>query len=249
MSRQPPSPIRTGSPTGKRSRRLPAASALLLLSLGCTDLRAQVRAQELQLQTVEAELAATRAGLEASRAWTQALATSGQSAAPLTVLLSPAQLSELAGRTLPYRLPAALFHRQLTGEIVVDGIRDIRPQPGNRLTCILELHGENVRFTGKVPKSYQREVQRFQAGLAAGVQSELDVQLHLEDGKVLARAQARTARLKAHGSAQFENMLRTQMNERALRLPLPIDVGLEGGGVAPRWLVLTQHHLVLGYAP
>ena len=44
-------------------------------------------------------------------------------------------------------------------------------------------------------------------------------------------------------------MLRTQMNERALRLPLPIDVGLEGGGVAPRWLVLTQHHLVLGYAP
>ena len=66
MSRQPSSPASNRVAVGRRGSGAPAASALLVLFVrrppAARTCAAQVRAQELQVQTVEAELVATRAG-------------------------------------------------------------------------------------------------------------------------------------------------------------------------------------------
>jgi hypothetical protein len=121
----------------------------------------------------------------------------------------------------------------------------VRLQPGNLLTASLHLRGEGVRYTGSVPGLFKKEVERFQQGVARGVVAEVEVRLWLEGSKLFAQAEARRARLLAHGNANHESMLREQMNERALRSPLVLDVAREGQ--APAWLVLTGNHLVLGY--
>lgn len=229
----------------------PGTTAVLLaalLALGasaCGGRRPAAREQQRAQAQADEALAATEEAAAGARAWAESLRTPG--ATPLVVAYSPSQLEQLVAQLVPHRMPASTFHRDLAGDVELEGIANVQLLPGNRLQLLLRFRGPDVRYRGQVPSFYRQEVARFQQGLAAGVDAALDVHLRLVGGEVHARARAMRADLRAHGSATFEGMLRDAMNERAFRLPLRVDVSVEGAGLAPRWLAVTPGHVAVGY--
>jgi hypothetical protein len=232
-------------------RALRLGLALVALAgMGCaTDPTSRLRAAERKNQRLTQQLQDTDRALQSVSAYTEELRSPGKAGRSFNLYFTPASLEQQASRVLPMRMPARSFHEKLQGDVIVERLYDIRFGPGNTLTCRALLRGDNVRYTGSVPKPYQAEVRRFQSGVAAGVVADLVVELSLNGTSLVAQASAMRTKLQAHSSANAEGMLRQQVNERALRLPFTFDLTIQGAGAVPRRMVLTANHLVVTYAP
>lgn len=221
-----------------------------LTGLGCASgaLRLQKAQQDNQRYTQELE--ATSRALQSVNASLADLRSPGASGPSFSLYYSPAAIEQLAGQMLPLRMAARGFHPQLQGDVVIDRVFDVRFSERNTLTCQALMHGENIRYTGSVPKMYEAEVRKFQSGVAAGVVANVVVELELSAGStLLARAHATRAKLKANSSPSAENTLRDEMNGRVLRTPFTFDLTLQGSTAVPRRMVLTANHLVVTYTP
>ncbi|HEX8433990.1 hypothetical protein [Archangium sp.] len=227
--------------------------SLLLVALagtGCaTNPATRLRLAEKENQRLTQELQATSLALQSVNAYTEELRSPGQAGRSFNMYFTPASLEQLASQVLPMKMAARSFHQQLQGDVIVERISDIRFGPSNTFTCTALLRGENIRYTGKVPKAYQDDVRRFQAGVAAGVVASMTVELSLVDTSLLARAKATRTRLKSNSNSTAEGMLRDQMNDRVLRVPFGFELTIQGGNAVPRRMVLTANHLVVTYAP
>jgi hypothetical protein len=225
-------------------------AAVATLGTGCAvDPATRLRMAEKEQQRLSRELEETNQSLQAITSYAEQLRDPGKAGRSFLLYWSPASLEQLASQVLPLRMPARNFHRQLEGEVVVERLSGVRFGPMNRLTCQVQMRGENIRYTGKVPKAYAGEVRRFQQGVAAGVVADMEVDLSLSEGRLVARARALQTKLRANSSSTGEGMLRDQMNDRALRTPFTFDLTLEGRNVAPQRMVLTANHLVVMYPP
>ncbi|HEX8820578.1 MAG TPA: hypothetical protein VF794_11680 [Archangium sp.] len=221
-----------------------------LVGTGCaTNPATRMRSAEKENQRLTQQLQDADRALQSVNAHLGELRSPGGSGRSFSMYYTPASLEQLASQVLPMRMAARNFHQKLQGDVIVERISDIRFGPSNTLTCRALLRGENVRYTGSVPKPYQAEVRRFQEGVAAGVMADLVVELSLSDTGLRARAHATRTKLKAHSSANSEGMLREQVNERALRVPFTFDLTVQGTGAVARRMVLTANHLVVTYAP
>ncbi|QRN99589.1 hypothetical protein JRI60_11455 [Archangium violaceum] len=233
-----------------RALRLGLLALGALVGAGCaTDPATRLRLAEQENQRLTRETAETDLALQSVHAYTEELRSPGASGRSFNMYFSPASLQQLASQLLPMRMAARNFHKQLEGEVIVESLSDIRFGPLNTLTCRAVMRGENVRYTGSVPKGYQNEIRKFQAGVAAGVVADLVVELSLSESSLVARARATQTRLKANSNGTAEGMLRDQMNERTLRSPFAFDLTIQGSGAVPRRMVLTSNHLVVTYAP
>lgn len=234
-----------------RALRLGLVALWALVGAGCAaDPATRMRQAETENQRLTRELEDMNRALQSTQSYTEELRSPGKAGRSFTLYYSPAALEQLASQLLPLRMSARNFHNQLEGDVIVERISDIRFGPLNTLTCRAELRGENIRYTGSVPKAYQNDVRKFQAGVAAGVVADFVVQLSLgSDNTLLARAHASRTKLKANSSSQTEGMLRQQMNERVLRTPFAFDLTLQGGSAPPRRMVLTANHLAVTYVP
>ncbi|MCY1081237.1 hypothetical protein [Archangium lansingense] len=220
-------------------------------SAGCvTDPATRMRQAEKENQRLTQELGETDRALQSVSAYTEELRSPGKAGRSFTMYYSPAALEQMASQLLPMRMAARNFHKQLQGEVIIERISDVRFGPLNTLTCRAEMRGDNIRYTGSVPKAYQAEVRKFQSGVAAGVVADLVVELSISsENALVARANATRTRLKANSNSQAEGMLRDAMNERVLRLPFAFDLTIQGGNAVPRRMVLTANHLAVTYAP
>ena len=230
--------------------RLGGVVLVLLLGAGCaTNPATRMRQAEKENLRLTRELEETERALQSVNAYTEELRSPGKAGRSFHMYFTPASLEQLVSRMLPMRMAARNFHRQLEGEVIVERLSDVRFGPLDTLTCRVLLRGENVRYTGSVPKAYQGEVRKFQAGVEAGVEADFVVELSMEETSLVARARATRTKLKAHSSSMGEDMLREQMNERVLRSPFAFDLTIPGGNAVPRRMVLTANHLVVTYAP
>jgi hypothetical protein len=218
---------------------------------GCaTDPATRMRLADKENQRLTRELAETDRALQSVTGYTEELRSPGKAGRSFSMYYSPTALQQMASQLFPMRMAARGFHQQLQGEVILERITDVRFGPSNTLTCRAELRGENIRYTGSVPKAYQAEVRKFQSGVASGVVADLVVELSMTaDNVLLARAKATRTRLKTNSSGQAEGMLRDAMNERVLRTPFAFDLTIQGGNAVPRRMVLTANHLVVTYAP
>jgi hypothetical protein len=221
-----------------------------LVGTGCaTSPATRMRMAEKESQRITQELQATDRALQSVNAYVEELRSPGKAGRSFNMYYTPASLEQLASQLLPMRMAARNFHQQLEGEVIVERISDMRFGPSNTLTCTVLMRGENIRYTGSVPKSYQDDVRRFQAGVAAGVVATMTVELSLVDTSLVARARAMRTKLKVNSDSTSEGMLKSQMNERVLRAPFGFDLTIQGGNAVPRRMVLTANHLVVTYAP
>lgn len=234
-----------------RALRLGLLALWALCGAGCaTDPATRMRTAEKENQRLTRELEDTNRALQSVTAYTEELRSPGKAGSSFSMYYSPAALERMASQLLPMKMAARNFHKQLEGDVIIERISDIRFGPANTLTCRALMRGENIRYTGSVPKAYQNDVRKFQAGVAAGVVADFVVELSLgSDNALLARAHASHTRLNANSNATSEGMLRDQMNERVLRSPFAFELSIPGGNAVPRRMVLTANHLVVTYAP
>ena len=233
-----------------RALRLGMLALWALCGTGCASSAARLRSAEQENQRITRELEATNRALQSVTAYTDELRVPGKAGRSFSMYYSPAALEQMASQLFPMRMPARSFHPQLDGDVILERLTDVRFGPANTLTCRALMRGDNIRYTGSVPKAYQQEVRKFQSGVAAGVVVDLLVELSLgSDNTLQARAHASHTRLNANSSPNYESMLRQQMNERVLRTPFVFDLTLPGGNAVPRRMVLTANHLVVTYAP
>jgi hypothetical protein len=223
---------------------------LALAGTGCgTSAAARLQMAQRENQRITQETQAVEQSLQSVNAYTEELRSPGKAGRSFNMYFTPASLEQMASQLLPMRMAARNFHQQLEGEVIIERLSDFRFGPSNTLTCTALLRGENIRYTGSVPKSYQDDVRRFQAGVAAGVVADMSVELSLVDTSLVARARALRTKLKVNSNSSAEGMLRQQMNDRVLRAPFGFDLTIQGGNAVPRRMVLTANHLVVTYAP
>jgi hypothetical protein len=234
-----------------RALRLGLLALWAAAGAGCAmDPATRMRVARNEHQRLTRELEETDRALQSVTAYSNELRSPGKAGRSFSMYYTPAALEQLASQLLPMRMAARNFHKQLQGEVLIERISDVRFGPLNTLTCRAVMRGDNIRYTGSVPKAYQSEVRKFQSGVAAGVVADLEVELSLSsDNALVARARATRTRLAAHSSSQAEGMLKEQLNERVLRLPFTFDLTLQGSSAVPRRMVLTANHLVVTYAP
>lgn len=231
------------------TRHLALSALLGVAVLGCAvDPATRLRSAQQEQQRIAREMEGVDRQLQAQQAYLEALRNPGQAARSFSMHYSPAALEQMAARLMPLRLSAREFHPQVTGTIVIERLSDVRFVGPNKLTCKLFMRGEQVSYTGKVPSSYAGEIRKFQQGVAAGVDVDLDVQLTLEGTTLGARAQATNTRLRANAGSYGESMLQSEMNKRALRVSLLFDLTVPGSPLPPRHVVVTPNNLVVTYA-
>ncbi|WP_375767386.1 hypothetical protein NR798_37775 [Archangium gephyra] len=218
---------------------------------GCgTSAAARLRSAERDNQRLTQEQQDLDRALQSVSRYTEGLRAPGKAGRSFSMYYSPAALEQLAAQLLPMRMAARNFDQKLQGDVIIERISEVRFGPLNTLTCRAELRGENIRYTGSVPKAYQAEVRKFTSGVASGVVADFVVELSMSgDNALVARAHASRTKLKSNSNSQAEGMLRNAMNERVLRLPFAFDLTLPGSGAVPRGMVLTANHLVVTYAP
>ena len=208
----------------------------------------RVRNMEAENKRLKFELDATEQANKGSRDYIAELGSPG--AEPYMALhFSQAELQQLAQRALPYRIPAKTFNKQLEGTIVVEKLSAFDYKAGNQLTCKMELQGVNIKYKGKVPDMAKGMVRDFIEGVEAGVTADLHVSLTLVGTRVRALAHATNVKMKKNGSDSNEGRLRDEMNARAFKDPLDVDVRIEGYPARIERMILTQNHLVIGYVP
>lgn len=231
------------------ARHLALCALLCVAVLGCAlDPATRIRYAQQEQQRIAREMEGVDRQLQAQQAYLEALRNPGQVGRSFNMYYSAAGLEQMAAQLMPVRMSAREFHPQVTGTIIVERLYDIRFVGPNKLTCKLFMRGEDVSYTGKVPSSYAGEIRKFQQGVAAGVDVDLDVQLTLEGTTLGARAQATDTRLQANKGSAGEGMLQSEMNKRALRVSLLFDLNIPGSPLPPRNVVVTPNNLVVTYA-
>ncbi|HVO30692.1 MAG TPA: hypothetical protein VMV18_08145 [bacterium] len=156
-------------------------------------------------------------------------------------------LAVMAANTVPYRIDAREFNNDVSGEIVVDSLSEFAFHPGNRVTCRMRMHGERIEYHGSVPGAYQKMVEDFKAGIAAGVIVDLDSSVTFVGNTVRVLPHVTAAHMLRNGSDLFESNLRDQMNQRAFRDPVDFGVSIAGKNAALKRMVITGNDLVLSY--
>jgi hypothetical protein len=223
---------------------------LLGLVMGCaSDPAFRLRSAQQENERLKRELQQVDQGLQAPSSYAAELRAPDKAGKSFSLYWSPASLEQMVRQLLPMRMAARNFHKDLDGEVIVENLSNVRFGPNNRLTCQVLMRGENIRYTGKVPKGYEGEIRKFQQGVAAGVVADMEADLSLEAPALVARARAVQTRLKANSNGTAEGMLRDQMNERTLRSPFAFDMTLQGSPATPRRMVLTGNHIVVTYSP
>lgn len=218
------------------------------LVAGCSpDPAARLRALQLESSQLTAAREANAAFLKAADDYQAELR--GPADGTFSLYWTPAALEKAASQVLPMRLDAKSFHRQLEGTIIVERLAAMRFAPGNRLTATAFMKGERIRFTGSVPAMFKNQVVQFQQGVAEGVNVNVEVSLTLGGGRLRAQAQALKATLRKNSSAQSEQMLVDEINQRALRSPFMFELALPESKLQPRRALLTGNHLVVAYGP
>jgi hypothetical protein len=228
-------------------RRLIAGLLAAVSSAGCVDVASQVRRLEQERRELASTLETKARAATTAQRFAESLARPGDAPAPLMLAYADRELVRLSGQVLPLRLPAKNFHNRLSGDIVVERMTDLRFAPENRAAATLLMRGDGVRYTGAVPDLYKKEVAAFQAGIASGVEVVLDVAVELVGERVRAEAKVRSTRFVAGGGGSFEGLLRDEMNERAFRRPLALDVALDVSPGVPQWVLLTDRQAIVGY--
>lgn len=162
---------------------------------------------------------------------------------------SPNDLQAFARKAVPYRIPASSFNNQLKGTIVVERLYDFTLLPGNRMSCKMDMRGQNIQFTGDVPDFAKGQVKDFIEGVEAGVIADLVISLSVSGSKVKALAECTGTKLKRNSSSSNEGRLRDEMNRRALMDPVAFDVRISSYAATLERVVVTGNHLVIGYRP
>lgn len=222
-----------------------------LAGAGCaTNPATRLRSAERDNQRLTEEKEALDRALQSVSQYTEELRSPGKTGRSFSMYYTPAALEQLASQLLPMRMAARNFDQKLQGDVIIERITDVRFGPLNTLTVRAEMRGENIRYTGSVPKAYQAEVRKFTSGVASGVVADFVVELSMSGSNALvARAHASRTKLKSNSNGQAEGMLRNAMNERVLRLPFAFELTIQGSSAVPRRMVLTANHLVVTYAP
>lgn len=228
-----------------------AAVSLAVSACCCRPpLADRVKALERENDRLKFEVDATEKANAASRDYATELESGGAATPMFAMYYSQTDLDTFARKkTLPYRMDASKFNRQLKGQIVVDRIHSFQFLPGNKLRCKMEFHGVNIQYTGNVPNAYKAELKRFVDGVEAGVIADVDVSLALKGRKIEALAVATATKLKKNSKPMFENELRDQMNRRAFKDPLEFDMKVEKTTARLTRVLVTGNHIVVTYAP
>jgi hypothetical protein len=195
------------------------------------------------------EVQAADNAVQASAAYLEELQSPAKANGAFSLYFTPEALDRMATQMVPYRMPGRDFNSKLQGEIVVERVTDFQFLSRNRLRCKAHMRGEKIKYTGSVPSFAKGQVKDFEQAVTKGAIADLEVQLTLDGARVLARAQATDIRLKAKRDSSAESRLQSDMNNKALRLPLVFDMTLQASGAAPRRLMVTGNHVVVTYAP
>jgi len=222
------------------------AASFAAATLACGTSASRVKALQDQNRLLRAQVEATDQAARAGAAYAQQLEGGGDG---VTLLFTAEDIDRLAQGVLPYKMPAKQFNPQLSGEIHVERITNVRFLPGNRLTCQAHLRGVGIRVNAKVPQMYKAQVDNFLRGVASGVVTDLDVTLTWHGNALIARAEAKRSQMRQHRDASNEARLTREMNERALRRGLEFDLTPEGTGQKLQFVGTTATHLVVGYGP
>ena len=209
----------------------------------------RVRAAERENARLKFEVDATEKANAGARDYVKELETGGKGGPSYALYFAPSDLEKFARSSVPYRIPAKSFNKQLQGTIVVERVYGFTFLPGNRLTCKMDLRGQNIRFTGNVPDFAKGQVKDFIEGVESGVVADLEVALTFRGQKVRALAVATQTKLQKNSNASNEKRLTDEMNRRALKDPVDFDVRIHGYAANLESLVVTGNHLVIGYRP
>ncbi len=247
--------VATARPRGpaRGGRTALGLAALATFAAGCCcqpPLEERVRRLERENERLRFEIDATEQALSAARDYEAELEKGGGRLEPLySLYLADSDLASMARQSLPYRVPAREFDRNLDGEIVVERLDGFGLHAGNRLTCRLHFRGRNVEYKGSVPSAFKEHVRRFTEGIEAGAVVDLVVFLSREKGKVRVLSEARGAKLLKNSDPRYEGELVKAMNRRALREPLVLDLHIARRSAKLTRLLVTGNHVVVGYEP
>lgn len=212
---------------------------------GASDNRA--RALQDENRRLRNDLTAADQALAGAMAYRQQL--EAPNTGSMSLLLNADDIDRLSQAALPHRIPAREFHSQVSGEVLVERVTNVRFYPGNKFTCQVHLRGVGLRFQGQIPAPYKAQVGRFLEGVMAGVVTDLDVTLTTQNNQLIARAVAKRSQMKRNHDASNASRLTQGMNDRALRKGLAFDLTPEGAPWKLKHVAMTATHLVLGYGP
>lgn len=235
-------------PRGGTRLALAALTAAALVSGCAVDPRTRVKYLEDEQRRLNTAVQAADQSIQASAAYATELSSPGQAGPGFSLYYTPAMLEQLATQMVPYRMSGREFNSKLQGEIVIERLTNFRFISRNRVLCRAHLRGENIRYTGKVPAIAKGQVVAFQNAIANGAVADLEVQLSLEGPMVRAKAEAVSVQL-AKRDASSESRLQDEMNKRALRTPVVLDMSIAGSSVTPRRVMVTGNHVIITYAP
>jgi len=237
-----------------RFARLPPlaliTASLSLLLGGCCckgSVEDRVNAAQRENARLKFEVDATEKANAGLRDYTAELG--GGTGPAFALYYSENDLTTFARKAVPYRIPAKSLNSQLKGTIVVDRVYDFAFLPGNRMTCKMDMRGQNIEFTGSVPDFAKGQVKDFIEGVEAGVIADLVISLSYSGSKVKALAECTGTKLKKNSSSSNEGRLKDEMNKRALKDPVNFDVRIAGYAANLDRVVVTGNHLVIGYRP
>lgn len=231
-------------------RALALAGLSLLVAACCCKpkLEDRVRSLEAENSRLRFEVDATEKANQSHRDYLAEL--SGNQPEPFYAMYySESDLTNLARKSVPYRIPAKSFNSKLQGTITVERVYDFKFLPGNKMTCKMDLRGQSIKYTGQVPDVAKGMVRDFIEGVESGVVADLEVTVSLQGQRLKALARATKTKLKRNSNASNEERLRDEMNKRALKDPLDVDLRIHGYTQRVERVVITGNHLVVGYVP
>jgi hypothetical protein len=223
------------------------ATALLA---GCAvDPKVRMRSLEEENRKLTREVRSADESVKAAAAYLEEVRSPEKAGGAFSLYFTPESLERMAAQAVPYRMPGRDFNSKLKGEIIVERLTDFRFLSRNRLRCKAHMRGEKVKYTGSVPSFARGQVKEFEQAVTKGAIADLEIQLTLDGGRVLAKAQATEIRLKAKRDSSAESRLQNEMNNRALKQALVFDMTIQGHGAVPGRLMVTGNHLVVTYNP
>lgn len=224
-------------------------TAAVLLGGCAADPRVRMKALRDENGQLTREVQAADRAVQASASYLEELQSPAKAGGAFSLYFTPEALDRMATQMVPYRMPGRDFNSKLQGEIVVERVTDFQFLSRNRLRCKAHMRGEKIKYTGSVPSFAKGQVKDFEQAVTKGAIADMEVELTLDGARVLARAQATDIRLKAKRDSSAESRLQSEMNSKALRLPLVFDMTLQASGAVPRRLLVTGNHVVVTYAP
>ena len=237
------------SARASRSAAWGLLGAAALLGGCAADPRARMKSLQDENRQLTREVQAADQSVQATAAYLAELQSPAKAGGAFSLYFTPQSLERMATQMVPYRMPGRDFNSKLQGDIIVERVTDFQFLSRNRLRCKAHMRGEKLKYTGSVPSFAKGQVKEFEQAVTKGAIADLEVQLTLDGTRVLARAEATDIRLKAKRDSSAESRLQSEMNKRALRLPLVFDMAIQGSAAMPRRVLVTGNHVVVTYAP